>query len=298
MAPRALQDRLFIFRPPYRELVPLVRASALEAGAGRRGDVLVWCMSPSASATVMQDVRQRPFGMSLVGVLPPAEAMGDRGGFYRMIEQCFPETLLPYHEEPNPFDLHSLLKLGPYDFAHDLVDYLTWRGVSLHASLQPLVLRTLELSKDVTSVERLAKSVYLSRRALGRRLHSAGVPSPSHWLHFGRTFRAIVRLQSGEASVQRVAMDLGYADGFALSNQMQRLAGIRPSEARSRVGWMWFVEAWVKAEAKAGGFSSDRYPALWEDRHRKIQELGFDPPRGRVVGEANDNPHQDLEEGA
>lgn len=261
-------DRLHIFRPPYRNLIPLVRASVLESDAGRHGTVLVWTMSPAVPESVLQDVRQRPGGVSLVCILPPARMLGDRVAFYRMVERCLPAVVMPFHEDPNPFDLQVLLREGPEKLSADMMDYLTWRGVVVDTETRRLVRRTLELSADLTSVEALARGVYMSRRALGRRFQTSGIPVPSHWLHIGRVMRAAVRLQADDTPVNAISYDLGYADGFALSNQMHRLTGLRPSDIRGKLGWTWVVEAWLRQEAENGGFSDGLKQVIDMGGHR------------------------------
>jgi hypothetical protein len=73
--------------------------------------------------------------------------------------------------------------------------------------------------------------------------------------------RACIQLQNLESSLFDVARDLGYPDGFSLSNQLRRLTGVRPSLARDHLGWEWIVERWVEREALGGGFTGD-YAAL------------------------------------
>jgi len=60
--------------------------------------------------------------------------------------------------------------------------------------------------------------------------------------------RAALRLQSGSDNLFSVACSLGYSDGFALSNQMYRLTGVRPSATRDHYGWEWLVERWLERE--------------------------------------------------
>lgn len=278
------QDRLHIFRPPYRTLIPLLRASMLEPRAGRDGVILVWSMSPSVPERVLQDVRQRPGGVSLVCILPPAQTLGDRAPFYRMVERCLPSVVLPFHEEPSPVDLRALLRAGPDMLSAEVMDYLVWRGVIIDTDTRHLVRRTLELSADLTSVEALARGVYLSRRALGRRFQTAGIPVPSHWLHIGRVLRACVRLQSEATPVNQVAYELGYTDGFAFSNQMNRLTGLRPSDVRNTLGWLWIAEAWLQHEARHGGFGEGLRKVIAMGGHRDRRTPNPAPVRAAGFG--------------
>lgn len=112
------------------------------------------------------------------------------------------------------------------------------------------------MSAELRTVSALSRSLYLSRRALGRRFLGRGLPVPSHWLHFARVLRGAIRLQNSDDSLFSVAAQLGYTDGFALSNQMKRLTGVRPSTARERLGWEWLVEAWLCREARDGALTA------------------------------------------
>ena len=130
------------------------------------------------------------------------------------------------------------------------------RGLRIDGETRQLVRRTIELSSHIRTVSGLSRAMYMSRRALGRRFMTRGIPVPSHWLHFTRLLRASLRLQAGDESLMTIAYDLGYSDGFAFSNQMQRLTGLRPTAVRRALGWEWIVEAWLTREFASGGFSS------------------------------------------
>ena len=181
---------------------------------------------------------------------------------------------MPFHEEPHVDDVRTLLAAPPDDLPAAVVDYVRWRGIPLDLDIRRLVRRTLELSADLRSVNALARSVYLSRRALGRRFTNSGLPVPSHWLHAGRVLRATLRIQEPEATLAQIAFELGYPDGFALSNQMKRLTGIRPSEARTRRGWEWMVESWLRKEASEGGLpEAVAKPVLRGERPARRSEI-------------------------
>jgi hypothetical protein len=62
-----------------------------------------------------------------------------------------------------------------------------------------------------------------------------------------------MRLQNSDTSLFDVARAMGYPDGFTLSNQMERILGVRPSFARERFGWEWVLEAWLLREQECGG---------------------------------------------
>ena len=119
----------------------------------------------------------------------------------------------------------------------------------------------------------------------GGRLDGASWPraaGPSHWLHFARLLRVTIRLQNSQDSVLSVGYELGYPDGFSLSNQMARLTGYRPTEARMYLGWEWLLEAWLRQEAETGGLSPDTVGAFIDKA----------PPAPRPIGtSATPGPH-------
>ena len=101
------------------------------------------------------------------------------------------------------------------------------------------------------SVAQAARYFYVSRRALGRWCERAGVPSPSHILGFGRVLQTVHLARKQGTSFWRAAAATGWPDAFTLSNAMQRLTGMRPSEGRRR-GLIYVAEAWLQMELQAG----------------------------------------------
>jgi AraC-like DNA-binding protein len=230
--------------------------------------MLVWRVGSPLSGDAFEAARSRPPGVALVVILPAHDGLPPTGDFLRIVELCRPHSILPHHVLPNPLDLQTLLRRPPDDLAGEVMDYLAWRGVVLDQDTRHVVRRTIELSGELRTVSGLARSLYLSRRALGRRFLERGIPVPSHWLHFGRILRACIQLQNMKSSLFDVASDLSYPDGFALSNQMSRLVGVRPSVAREYLGWEWIFEAWLRQEAETGGFAGEYVSLLTLDQPR------------------------------
>ena len=247
---------LALFMPPYRWLAPISTGGQALDSAFVAGGALVWCMAESRRPREFRIVRDRPGGVALIAILPPAKSLGE-GDILRLVERCRPHSVLPYHPEPDPEDLAVVLRRPPEALPVDLVDYLTWRGVRVDGDTRQLIRKTIELSEGIRTVSGLARALYLSRRALGRRFLTRGLPAPSHWLQFGRALRAAIRLQASDDNLFTIATDLGYPDGFALSNQMKRLMGTRPSTIRECLGWEWVVEAWLRMERDAGTLRFD-----------------------------------------
>jgi AraC-like DNA-binding protein len=243
-----------LFAPPYRELLSLSEDEAFpQSHRTLRGVALIWRMSQGARPRHLARVAGRPGGLSLIAVLPPADQLAQlHDRVLEVLEEARPVALLPYHPKGEISELEGLLRREPDSPAGDFLDFLRWRGLTLDRETRQILARTLALSSEVRTLSQLARALYLSRRALGRRFQQRGLPVPSHWLHFFRLLRALHRLQNREEPMAEIARSLGYPDPFTLSNQMERLIGVRPSLARERLGWEWFAESWLQMEREGG----------------------------------------------
>ncbi len=271
-----------LLAPPYREFLPFIP----EEGFPDRPEVawgaaLVWCMGAGMGRRESLAARRRAAGVPLLLLLPPAtELRRRREHILEAVEDARPLAILPHHPRPAVDEMTRLLRPGPEPPTTELVEYLRWRGIVLDRETRRIVLRLVELSAGTTSIAAAARGVYLSRRALGRRFRDRGLPVPSHWLQFARVLRAAVALQSSSASVFDVARALGYPDGFTLSNQMDRLVGVRPSFVRERLGWEWLVEAWLLRERNTGGLTVPLTEGGPRERIQERRNRVAVPPEG------------------
>lgn len=265
MATSAGSASLSLLSHPYCALRPLGGDRSLLKAEGRRpGCALVWRATAPPDRKDLEMVNRRPGGLALLVVLPPASEVAQQAEFLVLVTEARPQSILPFHEVSSPRELAQALRRPPEDLAVDVTDYLAWRGIRLDQSTRHIVRKIVELSADLRSVTALSRSLYISRRALGRRFMRQGLPVPSHWLHFARLLRVAIRLQNTEESVLSLGYDLGYSDGFSLSNQMARLMGQRPSDARRYLGWEWLMEAWLRREADTGGLAPSYTERLLE----------------------------------
>jgi AraC-like DNA-binding protein len=244
---------LYLLNHPYTALTPLTGGTVELRQLGREpGAALVWLMANGRHPATLELVVERPGGLALLIVLPPEADVTSDPEVMSMVERTRPHGILPYHARPEPADLAQVLRRPPSDLGGEVTDYLNWRGIGVDRDTAHVIRRIVDLSAELRSVSAVSRSLYLSRRALGRRLLSRGLPVPSHWLQAARLLRVATRLQNSDATVSSVAIDTGYPDGFSVSNQMERLFGCRPTEARERLGWEWLVEAWLRREADHG----------------------------------------------
>lgn len=272
MPTRPISHRFALFGYPYHEVRPVDEPTTTGlADTMEPGMALIWQLSAAGNARDLEFARGRPPGMALIAVLPPADQIGSAIDVLTVVDRCKPHSVLPFHPDPDPEDLVRVLQRPPEALSVEVSDYLSWRGIRVDSDTRRIIRRTIDLSSELRTVSALARALYVSRRALGRRFLSRALPSPSHWLQFGRALRATIKLQTTNDSLFTVAADLGYPDGFALSNQMKRLTGVRPTVARACLGWEWFVEAWIAEEHAAGSFRQ-RVDSV--ERTRRVAEAG------------------------
>jgi len=253
MLPADPDFRFSLLAPPYDGLMAVHSPGAIPEGpASLRGAGLIWVINRKTRAPDFEAAAARPPGLPLVVILPSAEEMRRTPDLLSLVDRCRPHSILPFQPGTTVGELSRVLARPPADLATEVVDYLGWRGVELDQETRRLVRRTLELASELQTIAALSRALYVSRRVLGRRFLERGLPVPSHWLHLGRLLRVAIQLQHTDDTLFAIAVRHGYPDGFALSNQMERLLGVRPSAVRARLGWEWIIEAWMQREAERG----------------------------------------------
>jgi transcriptional regulator GlxA family with amidase domain len=84
------------------------------------------------------------------------------------------------------------------------------------------------------SLSEAAREVGASERTLARRLHRVLGKTPLSYFQDLRVQRAVHRLQTSSASVDRIAGEVGYADGVTLRTLLRRKLGLGVRELRRR----------------------------------------------------------------
>jgi AraC-like DNA-binding protein len=249
---------LFVLSPPYQsaEVLASNRSLGLSHQPIPAGSILIWNMGGEGNSTsTLHVVARRPFGVPLVIYLPQADTWKRKvRESFRIIEEARPARILPYQPSLGLADIVQLVREGPGALPAELLDYLSWRGFWIDQETRQMLYRIGELSEEITTLGSVARSLYTSRRSMGRRFQIRGLPAPSHWLKLFRILRAAILMQRTGLSLQDVARNLHYPDAFTLSNQMYRLIGVRPEVVRDRVGWEWILESWIVREEALGNF--------------------------------------------
>lgn len=251
------EHELAFFAPPYFDLIPAAQLSQRERPP--RGVFLLWDLRHSTDfAAVAERVTRRPHGMGLVIVLPPPHQLDRVRDVFDGLVDFHPCAILPASLNSSE-RLRQLLRNLPRRPHQEFVDYLTRRGLLCDDRARAEVERLFSEARMVRSVAMLARRMASSRRTLGRHFADAGLPAPSRWLQFARLLYVSLYLQRNRCSIGRAAAEMGYPDPFTMSNQMKRLAGLRPSEVKARYGWSWIVECWIVEETRRRGFDCERY---------------------------------------
>jgi len=239
---------LAYFLPPYQEFTSYDEFGP-DRYPKRRGAALVWqIIRPETAERELDIVRNRPRGIALVIVLPPAAEIHRVVGVIRDLNSTMPRGVLPASAIGSVESVRNVLASCPRDLPLRVLQYLTGHGVLPTAQLRSDVLRIFELAPHTTSIQKLCRQMYTSRRTLGRHFDAHDLPVPSHWLQFARLLHLATRIHGDKRAIFRLAAQAGYPDGFTMSNQMKRLLGLRPTELRQYLGYEWIIEEWLERE--------------------------------------------------
>lgn len=253
-------QRLLLFRYPYDYLHPITSGSSLHQNSPEAGSAVLWKVENSQAQEKQYEwLTRRPPSIPLAVVLPKPDVIAEAIPLIKKLAHLRPRIVIPTDQLAAPRHLRRLLAQGPKEYSSAVIDHLEARNLIPSLQIGKEVGRIIEFSSSTRTVARLAKRMYTSRRTLGRHFQRVGLPTPSHWLQFGRLLRVAVKLQNSNATINRIALSSGYPDGFTLSNQMKRLTGCRPTFVRNRLGWEWFVDAWIGHELRTGGISHNRF---------------------------------------
>jgi AraC-like DNA-binding protein len=242
-------SRLAILAPPYEVLNPI--DTKWEPPPGTNGVAIVWHVTSHAIISgEFEWIRNRPRGIACALVLPPAIEIPRIASFLSRLSDLEPNAVLPSGRLVTPRGLKTALSGGSQNLPRAVSAYLTRHRIVTSTQVRSEVFRIFQLAPNTATVSRLCRQMFLSRRTLGRHFGHHRLPVPSHWLQFARLLHVLMRSQTERVALFRLAVAAGYPDGFTFSNQVKRLTGVRPTEARALIGFEWLIEAWLAREAR------------------------------------------------
>ena len=256
-AARALPSELCLVRPPYVFAEP-IEPGWWPAQLPPRGMALLWSPGGGGAESTLDLLLARPPGLPVFLVLPPPAEVHEIVPLLARLHELAPRAVLPTGPLAGVDTIRTLLATPSRPLALEATDYLLRRGL-LSRTAAGAVRQILQVAGATRSITALSRRMYLSRRTLGRHFELEGIPVPSHWLQMARLLHVAARLQRERVTAFRAAVEVGYPDGFTMSNQMKRLIGCRPTEVRDCLGWEWVLESWIRGEAQRGGFDRERF---------------------------------------
>ncbi len=245
--PVASDSHLFSLEAPYSLFEPIDTSWAPDPAS--RGVAIVWFVTAAGAANGELDwMIHRPRGVSCALVLPPPSDIPLIAKFLHRLCDAEPNVVLPSGRLATPTGIKSALTGGPRNLSKAVTEYLWRHRVINDNGVRTEVHRMFQMAPRTATISKLCREMYLSRRTLGRHFEAHGLPVPSHWLQFARLLHVLLRAQAERIAMFKLAIGAGYPDGFTFSNQVKRMTGLRPSDARDLVGYEWLIEAWLARE--------------------------------------------------
>src|SRR5690606_10318750 len=161
-------SRLAIFHPPYLELEPIDTAWVPPTLPLPGRCIVWWLVDGRAQDREFQWLHDRPAGLPLIVVLPPASDIGRAMPLLNYVASLAPRAVLPNSRLVSPPRLQHILATPPQRLSVAAFEYLDRRQLLVDRVVRLEVRRILELVPEVRSVSRLASRLYSSRRTLGR----------------------------------------------------------------------------------------------------------------------------------
>lgn len=125
-------------------------------------------------------------------------------------------------------------------------------GGRSHPLLTRCVRRAVEGATRRIRPEHLAEAEGVGVRSLGRQLRDAGLPPLGTILRWGGLFHAAAALDRDDATVERIALDLGYSTGAALARALRRDVGHSPTTLKERGSLACAIDAFLSREVGDG----------------------------------------------
>lgn len=251
--PEILADLPFpalILTPPYQRTERVPHLSGLKPERLFAGSLLALELThPSASWEQLQkwipSVRRSFTNAPVLLWIPGATTVGEMVHLARRVGKIGVRAVLTA-DEPIQLTLRPIMT-NPVRLEADVVEWLSLRGVNISPDISYLIQQIFRLAPEHRTLSDVLAPLHIPASSAGAKFSKKLLPPPSIWLHAAHALHAALRLQRDpNVSVLRVALEYGYSDHSALSRQMVRNFGLRPSQIRGTLGWEWLLDRWVR----------------------------------------------------
>src|SRR5262249_18558138 len=117
--------------------------------------------------------------------------------------------------------------------------------------LHPMLEATLARPDAIRAVPELAAALGVHRKTLFNHCRKASFPAPAELIAWARLAMVAYLLETTACTIERIAIELGYASDTALRNTVKRYTGQRAGEIRDG-GAVLAVTAALEARARRG----------------------------------------------
>jgi AraC-like DNA-binding protein len=252
-------------------VVPAQRTKLIDALRGRAA--LEFC---ETYANLSARLQRSPDAIDTV-VLPACDASGqDASRIVREIAAGRPRTAIVVWCDAgahHSVEIRSLAVAGAHQFLFAGIDdhgvalravldlarrqcgaewVMTRLGPVVPSRLHPLLEATLARPDAIKTVPELAAALGVHRKTLFNHCRKASFPAPAELIAWGRLAMVAYMLETTACTIERIAIDLGYASDTALRNAIKRYTGKRAGEIRSAGGVDAVVSA-LQSRVRRGG---------------------------------------------
>jgi AraC-like DNA-binding protein len=188
------------------------------------------------SAPIIAAIRAHDAELPIVLWCPAQES-----GSSRFIEACRAGVTGVLFQTHGAFEQYALTQLVP----RGAMTFIQWVEATLQRAVPGEARNIVDLclhraSTEIT-VPQIAKHLGLARRRLTEHLTRVGLPPASTLLEWGKLLRAAWDLEHSDLTIERIALDHGYASASALRSALKRRTGDGPRQLRVPGGFGWVL---------------------------------------------------------
>lgn len=257
---------LWLLHPPYERYEPVAVARWPEPHVAPGTVLVVQPAGTPADCRALPDflpaLRARFPGLPVVLRVDGSRGSGDVMRCAHRAGRLMVRTVLVDGENIQETLRHALTDRS--HLGQDVAEWLYMRGLRLSPALLDVLQQILVLAPAYDTISELMADIHEPIKHARVRFQKKRIPSPAGWMRMIHALHAALALQSEPSrSLLHVALSLDYVDHSALSRQIFRCFGERPSAIRDTLGWEWLVERWAVRNKLAFGQPRQALPDGW-----------------------------------